>query len=292
MTRLFCALLLALFPLAVPVRAFTPNAEEIAVANLAKAHPNQQRPTMVYDSILSMVARYRAQDLGRRAYFAHVDPDGYAANKDVQLVGYVLPASYGTANATNSIESVGAGCTTPQEAFNGWVADPPHRQHVLGEIAFYAQQTRYGMGYANVPGSPYTHYWVFITAPPNPNGDNRLEPYAEWLYSYFRPIQIDTNNDASDADNDRIGRIVEFAFTLDPTRPSTLPAPTRSAAANRLEWRPGIRSDLGSVIAEVQRSNTLTSTSWTTAGVTNTAGVDSIPLSARSDYMRLRVQKP
>ena len=292
MIRPLLALLLAIVALGPSARGFTPNVEEIALATLAKNHPGQQRATMVYDPILSMVARFRALDLGRRAYFAHVDPDGYAANKDVQLAGYVLPASYGNANATNSIESLGAGYFTAVDAFNGWVADPPHRQHVLGETAFYAQQTRYGMGYANVPGSPWTDYWVFITAPPNALGDNRLEPYSEWLFDWFRPVQIASQNDGSDTDVDGIPRLVEFALDLNPTRPSSLAPPVVNRAANRLEWRPSLRPDLGAVVAEIQHSSSLAPASWTTSGVTNTGGLYSIPLGLRADFLRLRVQRP
>jgi uncharacterized protein YkwD len=39
-----------------------------------------------------------------------------------------------------------------------------HRAHILGLDSFWAEQTDYGIGYANVPGSPYRHYWVVITA--------------------------------------------------------------------------------------------------------------------------------
>jgi uncharacterized protein YkwD len=39
-----------------------------------------------------------------------------------------------------------------------------HRTQVLGQERFFADQTDYGVGFAEVRGSKYGRYWVLITA--------------------------------------------------------------------------------------------------------------------------------
>ena len=117
--------------------------------------------------ILAQVAREHAEDMAARDYFNPVNPDGFGPNYLVEQAGYELPDWYSQALDANNIESIAAGYTTPEAAWNGWLASPGHRTHVLGEDSdFFADQTNYGIGYAFAPGSQYTHYLVFISAPP------------------------------------------------------------------------------------------------------------------------------
>jgi len=143
-----------------------PAKQEKEIASLARSHPGQGRPTMDCHPILAQVAGERALDMGVRYYFSHVNPDGYGPNYLVRRAGYKLPSWWGTDPEVNYIESIAGGYPTAADAWNGWLASPAHRRHVLGEIDFYAEQTNYGIGYAFVPGSKYGHYWVFISAPP------------------------------------------------------------------------------------------------------------------------------
>ncbi|MCB9421504.1 MAG: hypothetical protein H6667_16995 [Ardenticatenaceae bacterium] len=144
------------------------NPQELEIANFAIQHPDQGRPFMNCDPILAQVARERALDMGTRNYFSHTNPDGYGPNYLVRQAGYVLPTWYGAANDANNIESIAAGYTTASAAWTGWLNSAGHRAHVLAEDPFWAAQTNYGIGYAYVPGSTYQHYWVFISAPPEP----------------------------------------------------------------------------------------------------------------------------
>lgn len=286
---LFAALLLAGVP---ALEGITPNAVEVELANLIRNHPQQRRPVMVYDSILNMVARAKALDLANRRYFDHVDPDGYGSNRAVQLAGFQLPGAYGTANDTNYIESLTAGRASAQAAFNAWLASPLHKQHLLAELAGYAAQTRYGIGYAKVAGSVYSDYYVFLSAPPNPVGDCRLEPYAEWLFSYFRPAQLAADNDTSDRDQDGIERLIEFVLGYDPCRADRMPAPRHNRGSGRLEWVLPVRADVGSLLVAVERSPDLTERSWTPAGVQAVNGTYSIPVTGRAGFMRLAARRP
>lgn len=142
------------------------NPQEQEIADLAAQHPDQGRASMSCDPILAQVARERALDMGIRHYFSHTNPDGFGPNYLVRQAGYGLPSWYGTANDANNIESIAAGYTTAAFAWAGWLNSSGHRAHVLAENAFWADQTNYGIGYAYVPNSPYRHYWVFISAPP------------------------------------------------------------------------------------------------------------------------------
>ncbi|MFC1591472.1 CAP domain-containing protein [Thermodesulfobacteriota bacterium] len=143
-----------------------PNAEEQDIADLAGRHPGQGRSTMTCNAILAQVARKRAQDMGERDYFSHTNPDGYGPNYLVTQAGYVLPDFYSTARDANNIESIASGYEQADDAWDAWLGSPLHRQHVLGEASFYADQIEYGIGYAYVPGSTYKHYWVFLSAQP------------------------------------------------------------------------------------------------------------------------------
>ena len=142
------------------------NEAETAVSQLATHHPNQGRITMTCDPTLAQVARARAQDMAQRNYFGHVNPDGYGPNYLVSQAGYNLPGWYGATQNSNNIESIAAGYATATDAFNAWLASTGHREHLLGESSFWADQTAFGIGYYYDPTSTYHHYWVFISAPP------------------------------------------------------------------------------------------------------------------------------
>lgn len=267
----------------------TPNEVEIQIANLAINHPDQARPTMVYDPLLNLVARTKALDLARRSYFAHVDPDGYGPNKAVQLAGYGLPDWWGDNLDSNFIESIGGGYSSAQAAFDGWMNSAGHRRHLLAESDFYASQTRYGVGYAELPGSPYRRYYVFLSAPPNEKGDTLLDPYVEWLFGQFTPKEINTSGDSSDGDGDGIPRVLEFVLQLDPKNIQVMPTARINAGTKRLEWRLPVRSDLGSVSVSVERSLDLRS--WSADAVQKSGDVFSIDTQAQRGFMRLVARK-
>ncbi len=145
-----------------------PNPQEEAIARYMIEHPDQRRPSLTCHPILARVARERAEDMARRHYFSHVNPDGYGPNYLVRQAGYVLPSYYDTSPTANNIESIAAGYPTAEAVWNGWMNSSGHRTHLLGLHPFFAEQIEYGIGYAYDPTSPYVHYWVVITAKPGP----------------------------------------------------------------------------------------------------------------------------
>lgn len=149
-----------------PGAVCAPSAEEAAIAELMRSHPDQQRPSLTCHPILAQVARERAEDMRDRDYFDHVNPDGYGPNYLVTVAGYTLPSYYSTAPDANNVESIAAGYPAPAAAWEAWMNSDGHRAHLLGEDEFYARQIDYGIGYAS--GGAYGHYWVVITAEPGP----------------------------------------------------------------------------------------------------------------------------
>jgi len=142
------------------------NSQEQEIANLAMAHPSQGRVVMSCSSILAQVARAKAQDMAMRQFFGHTNPDGEGPNHLVKEAGYTLPTWYSAATDSNNIESIAAGYTTAAAAWEGWMNSTGHRVHLLAESSFWADQTNFGVGYYYDASSPYKHYWVFLSAPP------------------------------------------------------------------------------------------------------------------------------
>lgn len=144
---------------------FVPSAQELAMAALVTGNSEQKREFMARSDILCRVARARAADLAKRAYFAHVNPDGVGPNYLVRQAGYALPTWWGFGMKDNYIESIAAGQSSASGTFTSWMNSAPHKEHVLGKTDFYQNEVVYGVGYAHVPGSRYTDYWVFLSAP-------------------------------------------------------------------------------------------------------------------------------
>lgn len=133
---------------------------------LLQTDPKQQRPLLRCNAILTRVAQVRALDMAQRRYFSHVNPDGFGPNYLVRMAGYTLPATYGATLTSNNIESIGAGAGDAEQMWHAWLQSTKHSTHLLGANSFYAEQSDYGIGFVQVPGSPYQFYWVFISAKP------------------------------------------------------------------------------------------------------------------------------
>ena len=144
----------------------TLSSQELGIFTRMRDASGQNRPSLTLDPILTRVAREKAADLGRRNYFAHVNPDGHGPNWLVRQAGYRLPAFWGTGAKDNYIESIAAGNASSSSTWDQWMGSSGHRTHLLASSNFYKDQTAVGIGYASVGGSSYQHYWVVLTAPP------------------------------------------------------------------------------------------------------------------------------
>ena len=122
----------------------------------------QQRAELVCNPLLVAAAQARARGLATVDPWAHYDHNGVYAMAYGRAAGCALPGSDG--QGTN-VESLGAGMDTAARAFQSLVDDSPtHRQHLMGEIDFFREQTQIGIGY-EVGSNTYQYYWVVITTP-------------------------------------------------------------------------------------------------------------------------------
>lgn len=291
-------LCITLFTFLLPLSAITPNAMETQVANLIVNDSDQQRAEMVYDPTLHLIARKKAEDMANRAYVAHVDPDGYGPNKVVTLAGYTLPSYYPTGNSDNHIEAIIVGTLYPTatSAVEGWRSSASHEPQIFGKIIngnnpFYTNQTRYAVGYANVPGSQYTNYYVFLSAHPEPSGDEPLDAYFEWQFTYFpTPAQVDVIVDEADPDGNGISNIFEFALGYTPGQNVSLPTPAFNKITKQLQWTLPVVADLGSVLFEVQYSADLSANSFSANNVTKSGNIYSAPTGSKA-FLRLFAER-
>lgn len=167
------------------------NAQEQAIVDRMANASGQGRAFLKVDPILSQVARARAADMARRGYFSHENPDGHGPNYLVRQAGYSLPPFYSAEG--NNVESIAAGRASASETWSDWMSSSPHKRHLLGEIAFYAEQTSIGVGYVYEAGSRYRAYWVVITAPPSASVEL---PFTDRQGTYTGLLMSATDRDA------------------------------------------------------------------------------------------------
>lgn len=153
------------------------NSDEMTLFKRLAANSRQQRDAVNLDPILCIVARKRAADMANRHYFSHTNPDGQGPNFLVRRAGFVLPSYYDRSRSGNNIESIGMNTGNPRKMVSLWLKSSGHRVHVLGELAFYQQQTSVGVGVFRSPEAPHYKYFVFLSAPPPANS---LAPSAGW----------------------------------------------------------------------------------------------------------------
>lgn len=153
---------------AIPIPSDGGSPKERQMASLIRGHPKQSRDEFVYDARLNGVARAKARDMANRRYFSHTNPEGYGSNWHIAKTGYQLPAQWLAFKGSNQGESLLAGESSVSSGLSRWLSSGTHRSHILALNPFYREQTRYGLGYHYDPNSPFRHYWVLVTAPPEP----------------------------------------------------------------------------------------------------------------------------
>ena len=126
-------------------------------------------PVLTWSDTLAKVAETKAMDMGKRNYFAHVNPDGKGINFLIYDAGYQLPFDWVKDEGNNFFESMNAGTETGISAIKDLILDSydkgkGHRKHLLGMNDFYNTLTHIGIGHARVEGSKYRWYTGVIIA--------------------------------------------------------------------------------------------------------------------------------
>lgn len=143
-----------------PIIATSPGETQTAVFyRLIRTDKRQQRKRITICPELEAAAKFRAEDLASRRYWAHCTPEGLCPNEIARMFGCQLPKSYGDGN---TIEELGAGSPHAESIFNALARSPAHRTHLFGENAFFRQQTH--MGAAVAEGGPWGWFWCLLIA--------------------------------------------------------------------------------------------------------------------------------
>lgn len=146
---------LALLLVLVPSPLF---AKETLSARAIIALANQDRTaqgagTLLQDPLLTLAAQKKADDMARRGYFSHMDPQGQTPWHWLTSVGYYY---------TRAGENLAINFDNAQSLQNAWMRSPGHRDNILK-----SGYTRVGIGIARgtYRGSPATFIVEFLATP-------------------------------------------------------------------------------------------------------------------------------
>jgi len=144
-----------------------PNAEEqllIYLLNKARSDPPAYGKSIELDlsgvapqralavsKELTASSRFRADDMLKRNYFDHVDPDGLGPNSRALEFGYALGRNYKRDKIINNIESICAGYDKAGDILKSLIVDEGienlgHRKQLLGMQPFHALAREIGVG--------------------------------------------------------------------------------------------------------------------------------------------------
>lgn len=104
----------------------------------------QPKHPLRWNHKLYKAALYKAKDMAKRDYFAHIDPDGYGINYFIDEAGYELEESWLEEKSMNYFESLCLNYSPSLiEAIDIWIIDPEndppgHRNHILAISDFWA----------------------------------------------------------------------------------------------------------------------------------------------------------
>ncbi|MDX1903342.1 MAG: CAP domain-containing protein [Thermonemataceae bacterium] len=129
-----------------------------------------RRSALQWNDTLASIAQKKAEDMAKKNYFSHTDPNGNGINILLLQAGYHIPEDWTVPKSNNYFESLSAGAISPKEGIiyllkDGGVSNHKaagHRNHLLGIDKFYANLTDIGIGWAK--GGKYGTYLCVIIA--------------------------------------------------------------------------------------------------------------------------------
>lgn len=96
--------------------------------------------------LLVLSARRHSLDMGTRNYFDHNSLDGTTPTQRMTAAGY---------SGSPTGENIAAGNATAAATMTQWMNSSGHCRNIMNP-----SYRSIGVGYANVPGSRYRHYWT------------------------------------------------------------------------------------------------------------------------------------
>ena len=141
-----------------PTATATPTEQPPSYAQQLVALINAERDQrgltlLTVDARLQRAAEKHSLDMATNAFFDHVGSDGSQPSTRVEREGYSWRAW---------AENIAAGDSSPEEAMDGWMNSPPHRDSMLS-----TSYQHIGIGYVYNPAAPWGHYWTAVFARPS-----------------------------------------------------------------------------------------------------------------------------
>ena len=133
----------------------------------------ERKKPLIWNSILAKVAQEKAEDMARRNYFSHTNPENMGINILIHEEGYLLQDEWIQKSNDNYFESLGAGYSDGVDAIKELIIDdgvnpPGHRNHLLGITEFWSNCYDIGIGFVNSEDindqSTYSTYICIIIA--------------------------------------------------------------------------------------------------------------------------------
>ncbi|MCB9541103.1 MAG: CAP domain-containing protein [Myxococcales bacterium] len=103
-------------------------------------------PPLRSDEQLRCAARLHSRDMGERRFFDHLDPEGVDPFVRIRAAAYT---------GSPGGENIAAGALDARGVVDGWLDSDGHCANMLRQ-----QFTEIGIGFADVPGSPWRIYWT------------------------------------------------------------------------------------------------------------------------------------
>lgn len=139
-----------------PIVATPPKDLAREFFNELASHPNQEHPSLIWDSCLVIAAHARAQQVAITFDHCFV---GSCANRIIRIY-CSLPAEY--PENGNSVESLVGGVEDHSVALRALLRSEKHANHLLGRTPFFKEQNRVGIAFLHEPKGKYQYYYVIL----------------------------------------------------------------------------------------------------------------------------------
>lgn len=123
--------------------------ESTLVSLINSERSSRGLPTLIVHVNLKAAARAHSEDMGCNGFFSHTGSDGSSP------FSRMLAWNYPYVAAGENIYAGSGSFNNPNSAFQGWMNSPGHQAIMLS-----TEYTEIGIGYRNVPGSPYGGYFT------------------------------------------------------------------------------------------------------------------------------------
>lgn len=135
--------------------------KSIALAQLIIENTGQKRAVIKCNKLLAIAAHEKAETMAKAGKISHTI-NHITANEFLRKHDIFLPTNYEFFG--NQVEAIQGGEVTARDAFDYFMTSHSHKEHLLGENAFYQQQNQIGVSYFHDEQSKYEDFWVvYIT---------------------------------------------------------------------------------------------------------------------------------